>query len=209
MALSNKLNPLSFFPPQTTSLPAQKSPPSQLSLTPFRIRNPHLSSIQLNNTQLLIPETLPNLPLKTKTKEEEQQQQHPNHHHHCNKSDDSLSVAFPSLAFSNTLFFSSSSSSVYNVQVIVGVDEPEENLISRFRREVLRPGVVQESKRRRFFECPREKRKRKAREAAKRNRKRRPQPKVYRQVQAEDSKKKKEDSDDDNWEFLDIDPPYC
>ncbi|KAG8362716.1 hypothetical protein BUALT_BualtUnG0047700 [Buddleja alternifolia] len=177
MALSNKLNPLSFFPPQTTSLPAQKSPPSQLSLTPFRIRNPHLSSIQLNNTQLnntqlLIPETLPNLPLKTKTKEEEQQQQHPNHHHHCNKSDDSLSVAFPSLAFSNTLFFSSSSSSVYNVQVIVGVDEPEENLIAGFVG-------------------------------------RRPQPKVYRQVQAEDSKKKKEDSDDDNWEFLDIDPPYC
>ncbi|KAL0464134.1 UNVERIFIED_CONTAM: 30S ribosomal protein S21, chloroplastic [Sesamum latifolium] len=43
---------------------------------------------------------------------------------------DFFSVAFPSLAFSNTLFFSSA----YNVQLIPGDKEPEEQLIRRFRR---------------------------------------------------------------------------
>lgn len=75
---------------------------------------------------------------------------------------------FPSLSFSNILFFKSA----YNVQVIAGEHEPEEKLIGRFRREVFRAGVIQESKRRRFFESTQEKKKRKSRDAARRNRKR-------------------------------------
>lgn len=77
-----------------------------------------------------------------------------------------LSVAFPALAFSNTLFFAS------NVALAVGEDEHEDKLIGRFRREVLKAGVLQECRRRRFFECSQDKRKRKSREAARRNRKR-------------------------------------
>lgn len=63
--------------------------------------------------------------------------------------------------------------STYNVQVIVADNESEERLVNRFRREVLRAGIIQESKRRRFFENKQEKKKRKARDAARRNRKRR------------------------------------
>lgn len=51
-------------------------------------------------------------------------------------------------------------------------NEPEEKLLNRFRREVMRAGVIQECKRRRFFENKQDKEKRKTREAAKRNRRR-------------------------------------
>lgn len=124
---------------------------------------------------------------------------------HSNDSD-VLSVAFPSVAFSNTLFFSSA----YNVQVVVGDDEPEDKLVSRFRREVLKAGVIQECKRRRYFETPQEKRKRKIRDAAKRNRRRkRPQPKPSRQVKADTPKKVDDDAAAaDNWELFDVDLPY-
>lgn len=60
----------------------------------------------------------------------------------------------------------------YNVLITVGETEPEEELVNRFRRKVLRAGILQECKRRRFFENSQAKRKRKAREAAKKNRKR-------------------------------------
>lgn len=70
----------------------------------------------------------------------------------------------------NELFITSMGT--YNVQVIVEENEHEERLLSRFRREVMRAGVIQESKRRRFFENPHDKKKRKSREAAKRNSKR-------------------------------------
>lgn len=83
-------------------------------------------------------------------------------------SDYSSDHLFPSLSFSNIFFFKSA----YNVQVIAGENEPEEKLIGRFRREVLRAGIIQESKRRRFFESTQEKKKRKSRYAARRNRKR-------------------------------------
>ncbi|KAF3683383.1 30S ribosomal protein S21, chloroplastic [Capsicum annuum] len=83
-------------------------------------------------------------------------------------SDHTSDYLFPSLSFSNILFFRSA----YNFQVFVGENEPEEKLISRFRREVLRAGVIQESKRRRFFESTQAKKKRKHRDAARRNRKR-------------------------------------
>lgn len=109
------------------------------------------------------------------------------------------------MAHSNTLFFKSA----YNLQVIVGENEPEEKLIGRFRRDVLRAGIIQECKRRRFFETNQEKRKRKTREAAKRNRKRRPQVKALQQDQLEFSYKEDKKDEDDNWDLIDVDLPYC
>lgn len=93
-------------------------------------------------------------------------QQGPNHSEPL--SAELASVICPSLAFANTMFFRSA----YNVQVIVDDNEPEERLLNRFRREVMRAGVIQECKRRRFFENAQDVRKRKTREAAKRNRRR-------------------------------------
>lgn len=78
------------------------------------------------------------------------------------------STICPSLAYANTLFFKST----YNVQITVDDKESEERLVNRFRREVAKAGILQECRRRRFFETNQEYRKRKAREAAKRNRKR-------------------------------------
>ena len=75
----------------------------------------------------------------------------------------------PSLAYANTLFFSSSG---YNVQVFVEDNESEERLVNRFRREVMRTGVIQECKRRRYFENKQDEKKRRTRDAAKRNKKR-------------------------------------
>ncbi|KAK3036453.1 hypothetical protein RJ639_030052 [Escallonia herrerae] len=109
---------------------------------------------------------------------------------------DVTSVVCPSLAYANTLFFRSG----YNVQVIVDDNEPEEKLLGRFRREVMRAGVIQECKRRRFFENKQDKEKRKTREAAKRNRRRRTPFRGAPQDKVEGTKSKKED-DDDNWEL--------
>ncbi|XP_031404403.1 uncharacterized protein LOC116213546 [Punica granatum] len=68
-----------------------------------------------------------------------------------------------------------------NVKLAPEDNEPEETLVSRFRREVVKAGVLQECKRRRFFETKREPKKRKTREAAAakryRSSKRRPQAK--------------------------------
>lgn len=75
----------------------------------------------------------------------------------------------PSLAYANTLYFRSA----YNVQVLVDDGEPEERLINRFRREVMRAGVIQEVKRRRYFENKQDEQKRRTRDAAKRNSRRR------------------------------------
>lgn len=74
----------------------------------------------------------------------------------------------PSLAYANTLFFKSA----YNVQVIVDENESEERLLNRFRREVMRAGVIQEVKRRRYFENTQDEKKRRTRDAAKRNKRR-------------------------------------
>ncbi|KAL9439038.1 hypothetical protein AB3S75_024657 [Citrus x aurantiifolia] len=118
-------------------------------------------------------------------------------------SDDDLSltsVAWPSLANANVLYF-------FNVQIEVADDEPEEKIARRFRSAVLRAGIIQECKRRRFFESSQEKRKRKARSAAQRNRKRRPKPKSP--VKQKTPKKEGDDDEDDNWEVPDGDIPYC
>ncbi|KAF7805987.1 30S ribosomal protein S21, chloroplastic-like [Senna tora] len=115
---------------------------------------------------------------------------------------DLSSIVYPALAYSNTLFFKSA----YNVQVIVGENEPEDKLLNRFRKEVLKAGVIQESKRRRFFENHHDKKKRKAREAARRNRKRRPQSRAPPQNKDEAPKMKKDDEEEyDNWELPDVD----
>ncbi|XP_071696130.1 small ribosomal subunit protein bS21c-like [Rutidosis leptorrhynchoides] len=117
-------------------------------------------------------------------------------------SPDLQSVLFPSLAYSNTLFFKRP----YNVQVIVSPDEPEESLIGRFRREVFRANIIQECKRRRFFETNQEKRKRKIRDAARRRSRKRPRPEAKKE---EVSKKKVVDDDHDNWDLIDVEVPYC
>ncbi|KAL2553098.1 Ribosomal protein S21 family protein [Forsythia ovata] len=62
--------------------------------------------------------------------------------------------------------------SLFHTKVIADENEPEEKLIGRFRREVMRAGVIQECKRCRFFENKQDKKKRKSREAAKCNRRR-------------------------------------
>uniref|UniRef100_A0A7N0TJ32 Ribosomal protein S21 n=1 Tax=Kalanchoe fedtschenkoi TaxID=63787 RepID=A0A7N0TJ32_KALFE len=114
----------------------------------------------------------------------------------------SLSSSFSKLSLTSQVVCRST----YNVQVIVSETEPEERLVNRFRREVLRAGIIQESKRRRFFENSQEKKKRKKRDAAKRNRKRRPPPprKLNGVVGEEGKKTKKNDGYDeteDNWEL--------
>ncbi|XP_023732689.1 30S ribosomal protein S21, chloroplastic [Lactuca sativa] len=116
---------------------------------------------------------------------------------------DLQTVMFPALAFSNTLCFKSA----YNVQVIAYPDESEDSLIGRFRREVFRANIVQEAKRRRFFETNQEKRKRKIRDAARRRARRRSQPKAKKEEIP--GKKAVNDEGDDNWGPIDGKIPYC
>lgn len=116
-----------------------------------------------------------------------------------------MAVVCPSLAYSNTLYFRSA----YNVQVLVDDNEPEERLLNRFRREVMRAGVIQECKRRRFFENKQDEKKRKHREAAKRNSRRRRGP--FRgpyQGKEETGKVEKKEDDEDNWEMPEGDAPF-
>ncbi|MBA0601242.1 hypothetical protein Gorai_004424 [Gossypium raimondii] len=126
------------------------------------------------------------------------------------------SVISPSLANANTLFFKSA----YNIQVIVDDNEPEERLLNRFRREVMKAGVIQECKRRRFFENKQDEKKRKSREAAKRNRRsddyvfsdayviRRPQARFSQPNKQEVSTKKRDEDDEDNWDMPNEALPY-
>ncbi|VVA21802.1 PREDICTED: 30S ribosomal S21 [Prunus dulcis] len=111
------------------------------------------------------------------------------------------SILWPSLAYSNTLFFKSA----YNVQIVVQDNDSEEKLVGRFRKEVLRAGVLQECKTRRFFENKREKKQRKTRQAARKNRKRYPQSKDPRQDKPEATIN--DDKEDDNWDY-DVELPY-
>nr|CAD1831670.1 unnamed protein product [Ananas comosus var. bracteatus] len=100
----------------------------------------------------------------------------------------------------------------YNVQVVVGEDEPEEVLLRRFRREVSKAGVIQECKRRRFFENKQEERKRKAREAGRRNRRRRlasgPRFPSSSAADSEAASKRASDDLDDNWDLPEGNLPY-
>ncbi|XP_074294300.1 small ribosomal subunit protein bS21c-like [Silene latifolia] len=119
---------------------------------------------------------------------------------------DVMQIVCPSLAYSNTLFFNSA----YNVQVLVDDNEPEEKLLNRFRREVMRAGVIQECKRRRYFENKQDEKKRKSREAAKRNSRMRRgyQPRVPFPNKDEATKVQKKDDDEDNWEMPEGGSPF-
>ncbi|KAJ4870414.1 Ribosomal protein S21 family protein [Raphanus sativus] len=117
-------------------------------------------------------------------------------------------VAYPSLANANLVFFKSGN---YNVEVVPKDGESEEQLVNDFKRSVFRAGVLQETRRRRFFESSQEKRKRKTKEAAKKYRKRRPNPKPKSYSAPETPKSRREvDEDDDNWELPpeEIEIPY-
>ncbi|KAG6620535.1 hypothetical protein I3842_Q063400 [Carya illinoinensis] len=98
-----------------------------------------------------------------------------------NSSSSLASVICPTLAYANTL-------------------SHEERLLNRFRREVMRAGVIQECKRSRFFENKQDEKKRRNREAAKRNKKRRPQLRTPPETKPEATTNKKED-DKDNWDL--------
>ncbi|CAH8325605.1 unnamed protein product [Eruca vesicaria subsp. sativa] len=118
-------------------------------------------------------------------------------------------VTYPSLANANLLFFKSRN---YNVEVVPKDNESEEQLVNEFKRSVFRAGVLQETRRRRFFESSQEKRKRKTKEAAKKYRKRRPNPKPKQYSAQEGPKKRREveEEEDDNWELPpeEIEIPY-
>ncbi|XP_051113944.1 30S ribosomal protein S21, chloroplastic-like isoform X2 [Andrographis paniculata] len=206
MAAISKLNILSLssssFPPQTL-LPVPKSHLPHLSFASVKNKSP------LNLHLGIQPIT----PIKISTEEEEEGGTLQFQRYGYEESDP-LSVAFPSVAFSNRLLFSSRT---YNVEVTVGEREAEDKLIGRFRREVLKAGVIQECKRRRHFETSQEQRKRKVREAAKRNRIRRRRPPAsstnHHRTTKEHSggsppRSKEEKEDDDNWEVYDVDLPY-
>ncbi|KAJ0238234.1 hypothetical protein HA466_0243310 [Hirschfeldia incana] len=116
-------------------------------------------------------------------------------------------VAYPSLASANLVYFKSGN---YNVEVVPKEGETEEQLVNDFKRSVFRAGVMQETRRRRFFESAQEKRKRKTKEAAKKYRKRRPNPKPKQHSAPETPKNRREVEEDDNWELPpeEIEIPY-
>ncbi|WVZ09338.1 hypothetical protein V8G54_013868 [Vigna mungo] len=91
--------------------------------------------------------------------------------------------------------------------IVVGDDEPEDRIVYRFKKEVLKAGVLQECRRRRFFENKHDMIKRKARQASRRNRKR-----ALAENKHDSEKKKDADDDDDtgidNWELPEGDIPY-
>ncbi|XP_061346325.1 small ribosomal subunit protein bS21c-like [Gastrolobium bilobum] len=182
MATSSTIcNFLSFILP-TKPPPSQQPPPPQLNLpsssTPFPSQTHKFS----HNLVPLVSQDDPSS---------------------SSSSRDLSSVICPSLAYANTLFFRSA----YNVQVVVGDNEPEEKLLNRFRREVFRAGVIQECKRRRYFENKQDEKKRRTRDAAKRNKKRRPFSRTFTQNK-EDVPITKKEEDIDNWDLPEGGTPY-
>ncbi|KAM7480123.1 hypothetical protein LguiA_028336 [Lonicera macranthoides] len=169
-------------PPQLIPLPLTSFSP--LSISPPPPPPPTMLSHSLKTTQSLFP-----VP--------------PKHSHTSLLPSDLVSVLYPSLPYSNTLFFKSG----FNVQIMVDDNEPEEEMINRFRREVFRAGILQEIKRRRFFETTRDKRKRKSREASKRNRKRRFPPKTLEEDHKLEAPEEEDSDEEDNWEFIDTPSP--
>ncbi|KAL6008106.1 hypothetical protein ACLOJK_033612 [Asimina triloba] len=91
----------------------------------------------------------------------------------------------------------------FNVEIIVDEDEPEDSFIRRFRTQVLRAGILQESKRRRFCETKQERRKRKSREASRRNRQRNFQSRGRTPYGEEEAMEDDDfDRSEDNWEMI-------
>ncbi|KAI3438570.1 hypothetical protein D9Q98_000997 [Chlorella vulgaris] len=55
--------------------------------------------------------------------------------------------------------------STFQVQIVVGEDEPQDNAMKRFRREVMTAGLIPEVRRRRYFENTVDMKKRKVKES--------------------------------------------
>ncbi|GJM90452.1 hypothetical protein PR202_ga06733 [Eleusine coracana subsp. coracana] len=89
----------------------------------------------------------------------------------------------------------------YNVQILVDENEGEESIFRRFRREVMRAGVLQEIKRRRRYESKKDEKKRKQREAGRRNRRRRMMDEPRFPEEDAGAATRARDEDDDNWEI--------
>ncbi|KAG6495887.1 hypothetical protein ZIOFF_043717 [Zingiber officinale] len=69
-----------------------------------------------------------------------------------------VGICFPALAWANVLYAKGGN---YNAQVVIPDDKPDESLLRRFTREVMKAGVLQECKIRRWFENTVEKKKHK------------------------------------------------
>lgn len=73
----------------------------------------------------------------------------------------------------------------YQVDIVVGPDEPQDSAMKRFRREVMSAGLVQEVRRRRNFENSVDKKKRKEKDCRiKTRRDRKFPPRTYSQTMA-------------------------
>eukprot|EP00245_Coleochaete_scutata_P006552 TRINITY_DN21028_c0_g1_i1.p2 TRINITY_DN21028_c0_g1~~TRINITY_DN21028_c0_g1_i1.p2 ORF type:complete len:190 (-),score=36.69 TRINITY_DN21028_c0_g1_i1:403-972(-) len=75
-------------------------------------------------------------------------------------------VVDPSFAFANLMWFKGA----YNAQVFVSETESAESVVRRFRRAYMQAGVVQECKRRQYFETPQDIKKRKQENARRQRR---------------------------------------
>ncbi|XP_078435078.1 uncharacterized protein LOC144706072 isoform X2 [Wolffia australiana] len=89
----------------------------------------------------------------------------------------------------------------YNVQVVVGEGEPDEEVVRKFRGAVLRAGIIQECKRRRFFEDKQAEKKRRTRDAAKRNKRRRSWSRKPPTGGKRQEEPVKDAEEEDNWEL--------
>ncbi|KAG6520801.1 hypothetical protein ZIOFF_017862 [Zingiber officinale] len=78
-----------------------------------------------------------------------------------------VGICFPALAWENVLYAKGGN---YNAHVVIPDDKPDESLLWRFTREVMKAGVLQECKIRRWFENTVEKKKRKVQDVARKNR---------------------------------------
>ncbi|CAK8562923.1 unnamed protein product [Lathyrus sativus] len=120
-----------------------------------------------------------------------------------------LPIAYPKLShsISTTLFFAKSRP--HNVEIVVDEDDPGDEFITRFRREVFRVGVFQECRRRRFFETPIDKIKRKRRQAAMRKRRwRNVRTRITDESDSSNQEKVDDDDEEDNWDLSDVDFPF-
>uniref|UniRef100_A0A0D6R7Z8 30S ribosomal protein S21, chloroplastic n=1 Tax=Araucaria cunninghamii TaxID=56994 RepID=A0A0D6R7Z8_ARACU len=102
----------------------------------------------------------------------------------------------PSLPYANIMGFKGP----YNVQIFVDENESEDSITSRFRREVLKEGILQECKRRRYHENRQDIKKRKVRDAQRRNGRGRRSSR-RRQTDDDEYDDDDDDDDDDNWEL--------
>eukprot|EP01018_Ginkgo_biloba_P022839 Gb_06546 [translate_table: standard] len=109
---------------------------------------------------------------------------------------DIMKALNPSMPYANIMCFKGG----YNAQIFVGENEPDDSMLRRFRREVMKAGVIQECRRRKYFETKQDVKKRKSRDAARRNSRRRTLKKVANETKPKDEE---EEEEDDNWDLPD------